>query len=107
MDREITVGTYVKPENWPIGENLEPGLDGFCDFYLPTGHRKPLPEVIAVNVKVTGRTPQRFAGDLWLRVKITFVGDGEPDTYTGGWVLAYPTENERRLAKLYVERRGL
>ena len=41
---------------------------------------------IAVNVNITGRKPQRWCDSLWMRARITFVGDCEPDTATGGWV---------------------
>ncbi len=41
---------------------------------------------LAVNVAVTGRTVQMKAGCLMKRVAITFVGDGEPDTVTRGWM---------------------
>lgn len=102
-ERTIQIGTYVEPELWNIGENLEEGLAGFCDFYL-TGWNTGA--TMAVNVEVTGRTVQRRKGDLWVRVKVTFVKEDEPNTSTGGWVLAYETENERRLAKLAAERRA-
>ncbi len=93
--RKIQIGTYVTPEGWRgLGERLEEGLAGFCDFYLPTGYQKPLQTHIAVNVKITGRRPIWRQGAFWLRVKITFVGDGEPDTYTGGWVLFYEQDYE-------------
>ena len=87
MGTAIKIGTFVEPEQWSIGHRLEEGLLGFCDFYLPTGHG--VIEHVAVNVKLTGRVPIRRHGALWCRVRITFVGDGEPDTTTGGWVLFY------------------
>lgn len=103
-ERTIQIGTYVEPDGWRgFGENLEEGLDGFCDFYL-TGTMTGA--TMAVNVKVTGRTVQRRKGGLWVRVQVTFVGDDEPSTTTSGWVLAYETENEQRLAKLTSERRS-
>lgn len=103
-ERTIQIGTYVEPDGWRgWGENLEEGLAGFCDFYLKgtmTGAS------MAVNVQVTGRTVQRRKGDLWVRVQVTFVKEDEPNTSTGGWVLAYETANEQRLAKLAAERRA-
>lgn len=102
-DRTIQVGTYVEPELWGMGENLQEGLEGFCDFYL-TGWNTGA--TMAVNVEVTGRTVQRRKGDLWIRVKVTFVGDDQPNTTTGGWVLADETDNERRLARVHAERKG-
>jgi hypothetical protein len=81
---EIKVGTYIVPEKWGIGEKLKPGLAGFCDYYIPTHSGGPIKE-IACNVEVTGRKPRWFGGSWWMRVKIIFVGDGEPDTITRGW----------------------
>ena len=83
----VDVGTYVEPEQWGIGNLLNPGLDGFCSYYLPTNSEGPVKEV-AVNVTITGRTRIRRQGGYWVRVKIEFVGDGEPSTFTGGWVHA-------------------
>ncbi len=108
-DRTIQVGTYVEPDGWRgFGENLEKGLDGFCDFYL-TGTMTGA--TMAVNVKVTGRTIQRRKGDLWVRVQVTFVQEDDLmclrlSPTTGGWVLAYETANEQRLAQEHAERKG-
>ena len=83
----VGVGTYVEPELWGIGNKLEPGLAGFCDYYLPTNSGGPIKE-IAVNIEITGRTRIRRSGGWYVRAKVTFVGDGEPSTHTGGWVPA-------------------
>lgn len=42
----------------------------------------------AVRIEITGRKGQLQPYDdrHWVRVKITFVGDGEPDTVSGGWM---------------------
>ena len=42
----------------------------------------------AVRIEITGRKGQRRPYDdrQWVRVKITFVGDGEPDTVSRGWM---------------------
>ena len=81
----VDVGPYITPDNWGIGNCLTKGLEGFCDYYLPVNSGGPIKEV-AVNIEITGRTRQRRNGDYYVRVKITFVGDGEPDTITHGWV---------------------
>ena len=81
----VDVGTYVEPEGWGIGNLLKKGLDGFCQYYLPVNSGGPIKE-LAVNIEITGRTRQRRCGSYYVRVKITFVGDGEPDTITHGWV---------------------
>ncbi len=104
QERTIQIGTYVEPDGWRgWGANLEEGLAGFCDFYF-TGPMTGA--TMAVNVKVTGRTVQRRKGDLWVRVQVTFVGEDDPSTTTGGWVLAYETEGEQRLAKSAADRRA-
>lgn len=86
METEVKIGTYVRPENWSCGNLLEEGLPGFCDYYLPTNLDGPIKH-LGVNVKVTGRKPIRREGTWLRRVEITFVGDGEPDTKSGGWIL--------------------
>lgn len=46
---------------------------------------------LAVNVTIVGRTLQRvpYEGHAgYVRVKIEFVGDGEPSTFNHGWLLA-------------------
>jgi hypothetical protein len=84
----VDVGTYVQPDGWAIGSCLKPGLEGFCDYYLPVNSGGPIKEV-AVNVEITGFTRQWRQGDYYVRVRIIFVGDGEPNTYTPGWVPAF------------------
>ena len=54
METEIKIGTYVEPDNWGTGDCLEAGLEGFCDFYLPTHCGGPIKHT-AVNVKITDR----------------------------------------------------
>lgn len=82
---EIKVGTYIEVEGWGrCGELLKAGLAGFCDFYLPTGHNFGV-QMLAANIKVTGRKAMRRNGGYFARVEITFVGDGEPNTVTYGW----------------------
>lgn len=82
----LGIGTYVKPDGWHIGNVLKKGLDGFCDYYLLTNNN--VIKELAVNVEITGRTRRRISGDYYVRVKITFVGDCEPDTVSGGWIPA-------------------
>lgn len=56
-------------------------------FRLPGPHG-----ALAVRVEVTGRTVRHtvagLAGVGVVRARITFVGDGEPDEVTGGWIRA-------------------
>ena len=84
------VGDYVQPNHWATGELLLPG-DGFKDssfpgaqFRLPSARRRG--PTLAVNIKATGRK-SHFTGTGWkVRVRIEFVGDGEPSTFSGGWL---------------------
>jgi hypothetical protein len=92
---EAVVGSYIRRDGVQFGANLLP-----CDDWDRASFRwpNPIPEwreshAIACNVEITGRTIQRYNGALWVRVKITWVGDREPDTTTGGYMLL--TEKER------------
>jgi hypothetical protein len=51
--------------------------DVFCDG--------PIKE-LAANVYVTGRTVQWKSGCQVVRVRVEFVGDGEPSTFANGWM---------------------
>jgi hypothetical protein len=79
------VGTFVLPGSWSFGEKLTASDWDKAKFRL--GRRDGV-QSVAVNVVLTGGTLQRRSGNLWIRAKITFVGDGEPDQVVGGWVLA-------------------
>jgi len=41
---------------------------------------------IACNIKITGHTLIRKYDCLLKRIRITWVGDGEPDTHSFGWI---------------------
>jgi len=56
---------------------VDSGFAG-CDFRTKHG--------TAINVEVTGRTFQYRNGSRMVRVRIEFVGDCEPSTFTGGWM---------------------
>jgi hypothetical protein len=45
---------------------------------------------IAMNVEITGRTFVYRSGSYLVKLRITWVGDGEPDTFTDGWLLVNP-----------------
>lgn len=80
------VGSVILPDNWRISHKLQPSAWDQAEFYLPTGYTAGITK-IAVNITVTGRTWQRHSGDLWVRVRIEFVGDGEPSVFHKGWML--------------------
>lgn len=79
-------GTVVSPDGWRGGSaHLNPPVfDGaaFSVFGPNTGN------TISMNVEITGRTLQHRNGGNWIRARIEFVNDGEPNTECGGWVLA-------------------
>ena len=83
------IGDFVKPDGWKIGELLS-ASDGFkdssfagCDFRLESPNASH-----AVNITVTGlprySTAMRYMNKS--RCRIEFVGDGEPSTFSGGWI---------------------
>ena len=81
-----TVGTYIKPDGWYLGECLS-ASDGWkdasfpgCAFRLPAGNGL---YKLAVNVTVTGRKVNKQG---MIRAKVEFVGDGEESTFTGAWM---------------------
>lgn len=93
-DVEVKVGSVIELDGGRV-ERLLAGDDfvdsGFagCDFRYPNPVACwSLPKhAIAINVEITGRTSQHRKGARWVRVKIEWVGDCEPSTYSGGWLL--------------------
>jgi len=83
---EVKVGSVIKPDNWRFTQRLEESTWPEAQFVLPTGYDFGITH-LSVNVIVTGRTFQRREGEYWVRVQIEFVGDGEPSTLHGGWLL--------------------
>ncbi len=88
------VGSVVELDGKRISEKLLPGDDNVCpgwlgcDFRWPNRHYPdPTRHAIACNVTVTGNTLQRRNGALYARVRIEWVGDCEPSTFSGGWLL--------------------
>ena len=91
---DVNIGDYVVPDGWPggIGNNLIAG-DAYvdsdypgCQFRIPTG--RPSQESSAINLTITGRTYnyRKFSRPAF-RVKIEWVQDGEPNTYSHGWLV--------------------
>lgn len=84
----IFTGLYILPDGWTIGEILAES-DGYrdssfpgCDYRLPRSDYQ-----LATNVKITGQKSHLISCDWFrTRVKIEFVGDGEPSTFVGGWL---------------------
>ena len=89
---EPRVGSYIELDGNRIGKCLLGGesyADWHCDFRWPTlasGWDSKF--TVACNVTITGRTLRLRGGDCWLRVRIEWVQDGEPNTTCGGWMRA-------------------
>lgn len=79
----VSVGDYVKLDSGRA-EWLKPCEWDGASFRYP-GLRD-----VAVNVSITGRTFQYRQGFYYVRVRIEFVGDGEPSSFCGGWLEVNP-----------------
>ena len=83
---EVKVDSYIEPDGWKLGQRLTEG-DDFSSFRIPTGYDFGITS-LAVEVRVTGRTWQRRAGEYWVRVEIIFLKDGDgPDIVHHGWMI--------------------
>lgn len=83
IDCTPRVGLMIRPENWAMSSILLPG-DDFSPFRIRTSN--DIIPSLACRVEVTGRTFQKDKGCRVVRVKITFVGDGEPDQFCRGFM---------------------
>jgi len=82
---EPKIGSFIKPDGWALGSKLEASDWDAAAFRIPLNSAGPITS-LAVNVIVTGRTWQRRNASYYVRVRIEFVGDGEPSTFTTGWM---------------------
>jgi hypothetical protein len=81
---------YLQPDGWRFGENIQKENDTYtdscwpgCEYRLPVHNGEVK---LGVNIIETGKTKWQ-GGQEWKRVKIEFVGDGEPSTFCRGWIL--------------------
>lgn len=79
-----TVGSEVWPDRWQLAKRLLPG-DDFSTFRMPVREGGPI-KSLACEVQVTGHKVRRVGGRDAVRVCITFVGDGEPNTNVRGYM---------------------
>lgn len=89
------IGDYIMPDGWRgYGSTLEEGVHHKdspwpgCSFYLPSAQYENVGS--AVIIKVTGRTIRYFKEGPWIRVRIEWVGDGEPSNFDGGFMYIGP-----------------
>lgn len=87
------VGDVVTLDGRSVSDALMEGDDFFdsgypgCDFRLPA----PAPvHSVAVNVRITGRSWQWKDGASRVRCQVEFVGDCEPSTFRGAWLMKRP-----------------
>jgi len=87
------LGATVKPDTWKKGtyghlvkgnsfkDESFPG----CAYYLESGLYTD--QHYAVNIHITGRKSVQVDYDEWrTRVRIEFVGDGEPSKFVSGYI---------------------
>lgn len=93
---------YIIPDGWEIGGKLQASDWSRAQAYLESGRLRDV--VHAVNIKVTGRGPQRRGGSLWIRVQIEFVKDDEPSVMHGGWLLYEDLDRLKEFQAAHVNR---
>lgn len=80
---KAVVGAFVKPEGWEFARPLLLSDWNDASYYLQTTYNKK----IAVNIYITGQKIVYKKGfDDCIAVQIEFVGDGEPNSYTYGFM---------------------
>lgn len=92
MDVEVKpeAGRQIRVDGWQtrcasILQDCE--LPEFASFRLPSFNFFDI--AYACEVEITGRVAQRqpYSDCHWVRVKITWVQDGEPNTVSYGWMV--------------------
>jgi hypothetical protein len=78
------VGMRLKPDHWSVASTLGPCDWPLASFRLPSIFYPGI--ALACNVQVTSTLIRTFKYHDAVRARITFVGDGEPDTITHGWL---------------------
>ena len=84
FDTTPRAGLQVIPDQWGYAEAMIDCDWNAADFRIWSG--KKYHPALAANVEVTGRTIRWTSGLVrpFVRVRIIFVGDGEPNVVTGG-----------------------
>jgi hypothetical protein len=81
----VEANDLIWPDEWAGPSRLEVSDWEKSEFYLPSYRYEGV--VIAVNIKVTGRTFQRrpFSDRYWVRVQIEFLRDEGPSEFASAW----------------------
>ena len=85
--------TAIYPDSWNTWEFVELDNDTYtdsswagCDYRISSGPSKDS----AINIHITGRTSKPTRSGTWkTRVRIEFVGDGQPSVFVGGIVFSH------------------
>lgn len=86
------VGSFVIPDGKLVGECLLPGDETVDAGYRGSQFRWPtndkLIPSVGVDIEITGRTLRRraYQNGYFVRCRIIFVGDCEPDSWIVGWL---------------------
>lgn len=90
LTAEVKVGATIDIEGRQWSEELVAcEVPEFAPYRFPSQTLRNVTGCVglACRVEITGRTFQFRAGKvLWVRCKVVFVGDGEPDTEVAGWL---------------------
>lgn len=89
------LGLNIQPDGWKkfSWETLQQADDYSDDSFAGCQYRLPTERAdYAVNVAITGRKSHDIGSydHPWYktRVKIEYVGDGEPSVFDGGWIFS-------------------
>jgi hypothetical protein len=79
------LGDFIKLDDRDFGTNLIASDWDAADFRLPGSL-----QALAVTVEITGRKVRHDSplNEAAVRVRVTFVHDGEPDTTASGWMIS-------------------
>lgn len=85
------IGSVIQLDGRRVAEKLQACENPeFAPFRFPSYTMKAVTGCVgpACRVDITGRSIQLRPGGCWVRVAVTFVGDGEPDRVVRGWMMA-------------------
>lgn len=81
------VSYYIVPDAWSWGIGGRLTASDWHEAMYRLQCNNGLVDSVAANITVTGRTVQYSPSQgARVRIKVEFVGDGEPSTYTAAWL---------------------